>query len=596
MGHLKTSSLYTTAVILVLLLFLITPTTAASWISPLIIDNTAGATLYVGGVGLGNFTTIQQGIDAATIGDTVFVYDESSPYYETVVIDKSIRLIGEHSTTTIIDGNQQGTTVRILPGANGVLLRGFTIRNSAYECSGIILFSDRNRITDNYITQNDWAGLEFFDCSYNSIVNNTIINNQYGVYSQSASQNSITSNHFINNSWSDISLFWSSSFMITNNEFISKGIFLFGEYLSHWNSHTIESNTIQGQPVRYYKNTYCVNVPENSGQVILANCHGGIIEGIQLSDANAALLIGFSEKLLIRNNDFTHNDYGIYVSTSSALTITHNTFIFHHNSALTLWNSSSTTIRENTILSSTYDGIQLVASHHNTVSHNIMKQNDYGLSLQHSGNIPPGAQYNELSDNLFEDNTIGLFLGDAHYNIVTQNVFTNNDCGLDASGASTNTIECNLFTDNNDGISFHQSCGNIIASNVIRKNLVSGITLTSSSHNNIIHSNAIEANKVGIKNKHLWSSSDNNIIYHNNFRKNTIHHAVDYYTNIWYNQMVGHGNYWDDYTGPDLNGDGIGDIPYTVPGAGNNQDLYPLMNPWVIGSIGTVTTTPVTYW
>ena len=41
-----------------------------------------GNTLYVGGLGPGNYTTIQAAIDDASDGDTVFVYDDSSPYYE----------------------------------------------------------------------------------------------------------------------------------------------------------------------------------------------------------------------------------------------------------------------------------------------------------------------------------------------------------------------------------------------------------------------------------------------------------------------------------------------------------------------------------
>jgi len=60
--------------------------------------------LYVGGSGPGNYTTIQSAINAASPGDTVFVYDDSSPYLETLVIPTSLSLIGENKQTTIIDG------------------------------------------------------------------------------------------------------------------------------------------------------------------------------------------------------------------------------------------------------------------------------------------------------------------------------------------------------------------------------------------------------------------------------------------------------------------------------------------------------------
>jgi hypothetical protein len=45
-----------------------------------------GKTLYVGGDGDGNYTRIQDAIDNASDEDTVFVYDDSSPYYENVVV------------------------------------------------------------------------------------------------------------------------------------------------------------------------------------------------------------------------------------------------------------------------------------------------------------------------------------------------------------------------------------------------------------------------------------------------------------------------------------------------------------------------------
>jgi parallel beta-helix repeat protein len=63
-----------------------------------------GNWLYVGGNGLGNYSKIQDAIDNATDGDTVFVYDDSSPYNENLNFYKSITIQGENMTTTIIDG------------------------------------------------------------------------------------------------------------------------------------------------------------------------------------------------------------------------------------------------------------------------------------------------------------------------------------------------------------------------------------------------------------------------------------------------------------------------------------------------------------
>ena len=66
-------------------------------------STTRGNWLYVGGSGPGNYTRIQDAIDNACDGDTVFVYDDSSPYYEKIFIDKSIHVLGENKNTTVID-------------------------------------------------------------------------------------------------------------------------------------------------------------------------------------------------------------------------------------------------------------------------------------------------------------------------------------------------------------------------------------------------------------------------------------------------------------------------------------------------------------
>ena len=94
---------------------------------------TGGNILYVGGSGANNYTKIQDAINAASNGDTIFVY--SGTYYENVVINKSINLIGEDKNTTIIDGNGIGNVVYIT--ANNVNLSGFSIINSGYAGSGI---------------------------------------------------------------------------------------------------------------------------------------------------------------------------------------------------------------------------------------------------------------------------------------------------------------------------------------------------------------------------------------------------------------------------------------------------------------------------
>ena len=71
-----------------------------------------GKTLYVGGDGPNNYTAIQDAIDAAEDGDTIYVY--SGIYYENITVDKTITLQGEDKISTIIDGGETGDVINII--------------------------------------------------------------------------------------------------------------------------------------------------------------------------------------------------------------------------------------------------------------------------------------------------------------------------------------------------------------------------------------------------------------------------------------------------------------------------------------------------
>ena len=182
---------------------------------------------------------IQDLIDNASNGDTIHI--PSGTYYENIIINKSISIIGEDKNTTIIDGFWNGNGVIIT--ADWVNLSGFTIRNCGYdwEFSGIkILRSSYNTIVGNIISENN-DGITLDDSSNNIISDNIILNNFHGIiigFLYSCHNNTINGNNISNNNYG-IGIDGSDNNVTGNNIMSNKEI---GIYLWFAPNNTIYHN------------------------------------------------------------------------------------------------------------------------------------------------------------------------------------------------------------------------------------------------------------------------------------------------------------------------------------------------------------------
>ncbi|WP_455393240.1 NosD domain-containing protein [[Eubacterium] cellulosolvens] len=152
-------------------------------------------TLYVGGTGGGNYSSIQSAINAASNGDTIFVY--SGTYNENLIVNRQLTLVGEDKFTTIIDPQSSGTAILIQ--SNWVNITGFTITNCGVD--GIYLVARKHiRIEDNIISNNTNEGVDVNSNSDNvTIANNIIKNCRWGIlFSGSNKDNLITNNKLSN--------------------------------------------------------------------------------------------------------------------------------------------------------------------------------------------------------------------------------------------------------------------------------------------------------------------------------------------------------------------------------------------------------------
>ncbi|MGD8566008.1 MAG: NosD domain-containing protein [Candidatus Bathyarchaeota archaeon] len=160
--------------------------------------------------------------------------------------------------------------------------------------------------------------------------------------------------------------------------------------------------------------------------------------------------------------------------------------------------------------------------------------------------------------------------------------------GVDIYFKNNVTVKNGCIENHLLGIYLGNGRDNVIRNNTITGNWWSGIEV-STAHYSTICENNFTSNGWGIDIG--WKSTGNNL-YHNNFISDPVY-LLDTYPNTWDNDYPSAGNYWSDYSGEDdccgsnqdkPGSDGVGDIPYDL--GINNDDFYPLMNPWYPKEIG----------
>ena len=339
-GLMNTACIMRIAIALILVLL----TASAASAATITVDDSGGAM----------YTTIQAAVNAASGGDVIEV--AAGTYFEHVVVNKPITLVGESNINTLIDGIGSGNVVEV--AVDEVTVDGFGIQNGS---TGIFVSSNNSVIKNNIIKKmvGEYGinvgsyggsgggggisiGIYLSDSANNTLTSNTVNNitggiggnggvcgsggaggTGAGIYLSGSANNTLTSNT-INNITGGIGGNGGVEGSDGANQ-VGYGVYL--EIDSYQN--TISSNTMDGDPIIFYHEANDIVIenhvliadsnPTNLGKIVLINSRNTIIQNNIISNfiggANGTGGAGGAGGI----------GTGIYLSGSTNNTLTSNT-------------------------------------------------------------------------------------------------------------------------------------------------------------------------------------------------------------------------------------------------------------------------------
>ncbi|RZN42790.1 MAG: hypothetical protein EF813_01125, partial [Methanosarcinales archaeon] len=527
-----------------------------------------------------------------------------------------------HSSDNNISGNNCSNNREDgidLNGLIGSVISGNDCSNNRYDGIDLDGSSDNN-ISGNNCSNNRWAGV-FLACylacsSNNSISCNICSDNGVGIDIVGSSNTDISGNN-CSDGGAGISLRGSSNNKLTGNIMFKGGIVIEGGSMSDYTHEIDETNTVNGKPVYYWRDVDGGCIPDGVGQVILVNCSDVVVEEQNLNDLDTGITVVFSSYLTLKDNNCSNNRNGIHLYKSGNSIISRNTCSNNQATGIDLVCSSDNNISGNDCSNNHMDGIDLVGSSNNRISNNNCSNNMVdGISLYDSRNNPlsdntcsnneggdiclRGSSNNRLTGNIMLGTGIvindNLISGYTHEIDETNTVngkpvyyWKNTESGRVPDGAGqVILVNCrDVLVEDQElsnvgvGIDAVFSSYIVIRNNSCSNNMCAGIRLYESCNNAISGNNCSNSLGDGIN----LDRSRNNIIFLNNFVNNTDNVESCSFTNIWNStSMINYtykdgtftnylGNYWDDYEGSDLDGDGIGNSPHRIDHEVDNCSL-----------------------
>ena len=415
-----------------------------------------------------NYSTIQSAVEAAQIGDTVVV--RNGIYYENVILNKKISLIGENFPT--IDARRYGGSAIIIT-TDGCIVEGFRLNNTFYPEAGVRILSNSNIVR------------------WNLFERNTI-----GILIKNSSENLLSNNYFYRSNIIGIFLKSSVNNSIQHNYFKGCGIFVGNSY-----GNNVEDNYVNGKPLIYLENLKNREVT-GAGQVILINCSQITVRNCNINNTTVGIELWKSYNCTIKDNKLLSNYFGISLWHSSGNTIKNNSFEdrikvtmpkFCSNSGISLRYSSENTILNNSFIDC---GLFIWDSYRNKIDENtvngkplIYLENEKGKEINDAGQvILVNCSEIMLINCSIQRVNIGVELWKSKYCSIINSRFRKNIFGVFSLRSHINEIIGNTYESNYGGILLEKSLRNKVMNNSFERNIF-GVYLTNSSRNKILNNN-----------------------------------------------------------------------------------------------------------